>query len=150
MVSDDILRYMLSMCLPNRRKHMEEELHSLMFDIGQKAHEWLAGIKLSILLKQRFLKTQELEIWFGASHYMPLSNDKSKTTIICFLLWLNTIWQIVYCPGVYFPTFVHMLRVHQKDSHSSPRLGSQTQRNCHHERQVTYWSLLIFVWLLWF
>jgi len=62
MVSDDILRYMLSMCLPNRRKHMEEELHSLVFDISQKAHEWLAGIKLSILLKQRFLKTQKLEI----------------------------------------------------------------------------------------
>lgn len=149
MVSDDILRYMLSMCLPNRRKHMEEELYSLMFDISQKAHEWFEGIKLSILLKQRFLKTQELEIWFGASHYIPLSNDKSKTTIICFLLWLNRIWQILYCPGVYFPTFVHMLRVHQ-NSHSSPRLGSQTQRNYHHERQVTYWSLLIFVWLLWF
>lgn len=120
-----------------------------MFDISQKAHEWLAGIKLSILLKQRFLKTQELEIWFGASYYNPLSNDKSKTTIICFLLWLNRIWQIIYCPGVYFPTFVHMLRVHP-NSHSSPRLGSQTQSSCHHERQVTYWSLLIFVWLLWF
>lgn len=41
---------------------MEEELYSLMFDISQKAHEWFEGIKLSILLKQRFLKTQELEI----------------------------------------------------------------------------------------
>lgn len=41
---------------------MGEDLYSLRFDISQKAYEWLVGIKLDILLKQRFLKTQELEI----------------------------------------------------------------------------------------
>lgn len=58
----------------------------------------------------------------GASRYIPLSNDKGKRLghDHFFPIVAEQKVPILYCPGVYFPSFVQMLRVHQKDSHSAP------------------------------
>lgn len=112
----------MCICLPNSMKHIKEGLYSLMFDISREAREacW-HQITYSIKAKISQNPATRNLIWGPHITYVyQMTKVNVWDTVICFLLWLSRMWQIFYRPGVYFPVFVQMLRVHQKDSHSSP------------------------------